>query len=85
MIVSGIFYHAASLGTPIILKESEFAREVTDNCSFAFMVNSPEEIPAILRERGSCLTLPSILAEAQTLYGSHTMSSQLAELFRSLP
>ncbi len=80
MVVSGVFFHAASLGTPVILNRSAFAHEASQSCRFAFVVDSTEELSTVLN---GC-DLPhrcNIVAQANELYGQGAFEKQLWKLF----
>ncbi len=79
MIVSGVFFHAASLGSPVVMNESAFADEMAAKCSFAVKIDSPSQLGSIL----SGTQFPSrqaIRDETSKLFGQQRFAEQVAEL-----
>jgi beta-1,4-mannosyltransferase len=83
MVVSGVFYHAASLGTPVIMTPSAFAYEASATCQFAWVANSPADV-AIEFEKGPLPQRCEIVAEANSLYGQIPFQDHLERLLSEL-
>ena len=83
MIVSGVFFHAASVGTPVVLKRSNFAEEVAEECDFAVVIDRVEDI-ASATDRCSNLGSEAIISQADALYGQVAYADRLKELFEEI-
>jgi glycosyltransferase involved in cell wall biosynthesis len=79
MIVSGVFFHAASMGTPVILRTSRFANEMSKCCRSAFEVESPSDIESGLKGHRFTNRVETI-ADVKSLFGQDRFSHELTKL-----
>jgi len=79
MIVSGVYFHAASLGTPMIMRASKFADEMASRCRFTVQVLTADEIANAINELRP-LTRNDIICEAETLFGLGAFKQHFSQL-----
>ncbi len=79
MIVSGVFFHAASLGTPVLMRASAFAHEMSLKCSFAIEICDLSQIESALRNT-TFSTREAIVAEANEFFGKGVFHKQISRL-----
>ena len=79
MVVSGVFFHAASLGTPVIIRKSRFANEMSECYRFAVEVESPSDIESVLK-RHRFPSRSEIIDEIKSHFGPEQFCHEIAKL-----
>jgi beta-1,4-mannosyltransferase len=83
MIVSGVFFHAASLGTPVVMRQSRFAAEMASTWDFVEALEGLDELPEALKKLAR-VNRAAIMQCVTQRYGSEAFASDLQKLLAIL-
>lgn len=87
MLVSGSFFYALSLGTPVFAVSSEFFKWVKEQYDFCglFMFSTPKGIvESVSADTHDVISRQEIIRQAQVLFGDNTVYDAWYNLFKNM-